>query len=97
VRDESGAPGDGQVHLFGSSTRDDLEAEVRVLDPSFWRAVALGGSLGAAEAWIGGAWNSPDLTSVIRLFARNRESTRGLDGGLARLRGVAARYPPSRE
>lgn len=91
MRDTTGASGDGRVHLFGSSSRDGLEGEVRVLDPSFWSAVALGGSLGAAEAFLDGAWDSPDLTSLIRLFARNRESTAGLDGGLARLRGLAAR------
>lgn len=80
-----------RVHRFGTGSEDDLAAEVRVHDAAFWRAVAFGGSLGAAEAFLDGAWDSPDLTAVVRLFARNRELTRGLDGGLAGLRGLAAR------
>ncbi len=87
VREAAG----GLVQRFGGPSIDGLSAEVRVQDATFWRAVAFGGSLGAAEAFVDGAWDSPDLTAVVRLFARNRESTLGLDGGLAGLRGLAAR------
>ncbi len=48
-----------------------LQAQIRVLEPSAYRRLMTGGSIGAAEAWVDGSWHSPDLTAVVRLFARN--------------------------
>jgi len=56
-----------------------------VLDPAFFRAMALRGHIGAAESYVRGEWTSDDLPSLIGLFARNREALDGLETGLARL------------
>ena len=57
---------------FQFGDRDaQLQARVRVLDPSAYRRLMFGGSIGAAEAWVDGCWHSPDLTAVVQLFARN--------------------------
>lgn len=48
-----------------------LKAHIQVCDPRFYRRLMLGGSIGAAEAWVDGCWHSPNLTAVIQLFARN--------------------------
>jgi cyclopropane-fatty-acyl-phospholipid synthase len=85
---------DGQLTLreggasttFGSPARDGLSAEVVVRHPAFWRRVATGGTLGSAESYAAGEWDSPDLTSVVRLVARNVAAMDGLEGGLAALR-----------
>ena len=85
---------DGQLTLreggasttFGSPARDGLSAEVVVRHPAFWRRVATGGTLGSAESYAAGEWDSPDLTSVVRLVARNVATMDGLEGGLAALR-----------
>ena len=45
-------------------------ATVAVHDPRVWR-MALRGSLGLADAYAEGLWDSPDLESVVRLAARN--------------------------
>jgi cyclopropane-fatty-acyl-phospholipid synthase len=66
----------------------DLRATIRVANPRFWTAVALGGSIGAAEAWTRGYWTADDLTTVIRILARNRDASTGLEDGLARVRGI---------
>ena len=60
-------------------------AEVVVHDDAFWRAVAFGGHVGAAESYVAGEWTTPDLPAVVRIFARNREALDGLETGLARL------------
>jgi cyclopropane-fatty-acyl-phospholipid synthase len=86
--------GDGQLTLreggastsFGSPARDGLSAEVVVRHPAFWRRVATGGTLGSAESYAAGEWDTPDLTSVVRLVARNVATMDGLEGGLATLR-----------
>ena len=65
---------------------DPIEAVIRVRDDrAFYRAVAFGGSVGAGESYMDGAWESDDLTAVIRLLARNRDVLNGVEGGLARL------------
>ncbi|MBI5068969.1 MAG: class I SAM-dependent methyltransferase [Deltaproteobacteria bacterium] len=71
---------------FGRPAADGLSAELTVQHPRFWRRVALGGSLGAAEAYLDGDWETPDLTAVVRLLARNADTLEALEGGLARLR-----------
>lgn len=75
----------GAVHRVGRPAPDGLAAELEIRDPRFFRRVATGGSLGAAEAFLDGLWTSPDLVALVRLFARNREALEGLDGGWARL------------
>ena len=57
---------EGQAHEFGKAD-NTLEATVHVHDPRFYRAMALGGTLGAAEAYIDGLWSTDDLTTVCRL------------------------------
>jgi cyclopropane-fatty-acyl-phospholipid synthase len=37
----------------------DLQAEVEVSDMRFWRLMATGGSVGAAESYMAGLWDSP--------------------------------------
>jgi cyclopropane-fatty-acyl-phospholipid synthase len=45
-------------------------ATIDVHSPRFWRSL-LRGSRGLAEAYADGLWDSPDLTALIRLAARN--------------------------
>ena len=41
-----------------------LSATVTVHDPAFYTELALGGSIGAAEAYMDGLWSTDDLTAV---------------------------------
>ncbi|MBN1478602.1 class I SAM-dependent methyltransferase [Candidatus Sumerlaeota bacterium] len=76
-----------EVHRFGEITGDcPLAATVTVHDPAFYRDLALGGSLGASEAFIAGHWSCDDLFTLMRIMVRNGEDLSGLDSGLARLR-----------
>lgn len=58
------------MYEFGDE-QADLHAHIQVQDPRFYRRLMLGGSIGAAEAWVDGSWHSNDLSAVIQLFARN--------------------------
>ncbi len=60
-------------------------ATVTIDDPSFFRALAFGGHIGAAETYVKGGWDADDLTALIRVFARNREALDSLETGWARL------------
>ncbi len=61
-----------QVYTFGES--DDLEALIYVKEPMFYSRLLVGGSIGAAEAYIEGWWDSPDVTKVIELVAANLDT-----------------------
>jgi cyclopropane-fatty-acyl-phospholipid synthase len=69
----------------------DLRARLTVRRPRFYRRVALGGSLGAAESFLDGDWEADDLTALLRILARNLDRTDRLDRGPARAARLLAR------
>jgi cyclopropane-fatty-acyl-phospholipid synthase len=69
----------------------DQRATLTVHDARFYRRVALGGSLGAAESYLRGEWSTPDLTGLLQLFVRNLPAADEMEGGLARLTTPLAR------
>ena len=75
---------DGEVNRFGRAT-DDFPVSVRidVEHPSFYGNAIFGGSLGAAESYMAGAWRCSDLVGLVRIMVRNRHVLDGLDGGLS--------------
>ena len=70
---------DGERRVYGSGPP---AATIIVRSPRMWR-MALTGSRGLAEAYARGLWDSPDLTALVRLGARNA-------AGLDRLRALIA-------
>ena len=70
---------------FGANTSTDnavdiLQGKLIVRDMSLYKDLVLKGSIGAAEAFIEGKWTSPDLTAVIRIFAKAQQLTDQLEG-----------------
>lgn len=57
--------------LIETARPDSTPAEVHIQNASFWRDLVTGGSIGAAESFVAGDWNSPDLVRLLRFFARN--------------------------
>ncbi|MBN2132100.1 MAG: class I SAM-dependent methyltransferase [Sedimentisphaerales bacterium] len=76
---------------FGSSSDADLTATVTVCDPRFYRHLAFGGSLGAAEAYIRGHWTCDHLVDLVRIFCRNAAVAGDLERGPARILSPLAR------
>ena len=72
----------GTVSEFGEGS---VAATVRVLHPRFYAAAAFGGSLGIAEAFIDGAWETDDLAGVIEIATVNMAAMESLEGPLTRL------------
>jgi cyclopropane-fatty-acyl-phospholipid synthase len=84
--------GCGRVELGDSrASAETLRVGIRVSDPAFYRVVAAGGSVGAAEAYMDGLWQSDDLVSLVRLLVRNRDLLDGLESGPARLASALLR------
>jgi cyclopropane-fatty-acyl-phospholipid synthase len=59
-----------EIARFGDDN-DELRATVNIKDMSAYRRLLLGGSVGAGEAFMDDLWDSNDVTSVVRIFARN--------------------------
>ena len=65
---------DGQnIHQFGSQGDKGISAKITVHKPSFYRKCCLGGSLGVADSFADGDWDTDDLVFVFRLFLQNQE------------------------
>ncbi|MEY3106972.1 MAG: cyclopropane-fatty-acyl-phospholipid synthase [Pseudomonadota bacterium] len=71
--------------VLGSEGADGLSARIDVLDMNFYRQVALGGSIGAAESYMDQDWQTNDLCRVIQIFVRNRDLLNRMESGLATL------------
>ena len=56
-----------------------IKGKLIIHDISVYRDLVKGGSIGAAEAFIDGKWSSPDLTNVIRIFAKAQQETDSLE------------------
>ena len=75
----------GTRHSFGPGGPSELRSEIRVLDPWFYKQLALGGNLGGAEAFIRNYWDCDDLVSLVRIFCRNGVVSQRGSRGWARL------------
>lgn len=72
-------------YKLGNKATPGMEAEVSVTNPSFFLKACLGGSLGVADSYAEGDWETPDLVSVFRFFLQNQEVMDGMEGGWATL------------
>ena len=61
------------------------EGIVEVHRPRFYRRLAVGGSLAAAESFIQGDWDSPDLPRLLARLARSSAAMSGVNGTAGRL------------
>ncbi|MCB1583470.1 MAG: class I SAM-dependent methyltransferase [Xanthomonadales bacterium] len=72
----------GESYQFGD-VQSDLSANITIYDERFFQHVAFQGSVGAAESYIDGDWETEDLTKLIQVFVRNRDLLDQMEGGVA--------------
>ena len=70
----------GETFAFGEPEESaEVRAQIRVHDESTYVQVLLNGTIGSGEAYMQGAWTSPDLVAVIRLFVSNMSLLENMD------------------
>ena len=74
---------DGQIQVGQVTSPKGLSGNIHFNDLQCYQDIALGGSNAAAEAYIDGRWRTNDLTTVIRIMARNTDLIDEFDGGIA--------------
>lgn len=69
----------GRIHFHddwghwsaGPPAPSALAAHIRVHDTRFYRDVVLGGTVGASQSYLRGAWECDDLTTLFRIFLKD--------------------------
>ncbi|MDH3547698.1 MAG: SAM-dependent methyltransferase, partial [Gammaproteobacteria bacterium] len=76
----------GEYISYGELTEDfPSPAPICVTNPKFYSDVAFGGTTGAGEAFIRGYWTCDELSTLVRILLRNRDTLENVDSGVARL------------
>jgi len=72
---------EGTEHSFYPKVAPEnvIKGTIHILDQSIYRDFVKGGSIGVAQAYIDNKWNSPNLTNVIRIFAKAQQATDTLE------------------
>ncbi|MGO1189694.1 class I SAM-dependent methyltransferase [Vibrio casei] len=63
---------EGSQATFVGNPNADLKGHITIHDESVYRDLIKGGSIAAAEAYLDQRWSTPDLTALIRIFARHQ-------------------------
>ena len=76
----------GRTQSFGQvSTEGPFDVTIRVRSPRFYSDAVFGGTTGAGEAYMHGAWDCDNLTDLVRLMVANRDLMNDVDAGWSRL------------
>jgi len=78
----------GTTRIFGFENQDSrkpLSVQISIKNPAFYRLILQRGSIGAAEAYIAGFWETSNLTEAVQLICRNMEQLEKMDGRVAQL------------
>ena len=81
-----------QTHQMGTVSDENISANIEVHNNAFFRKTCLGGSLGVADSYADGDWDTNDLVAVFRLFLQNQEVMDGMESGWASLLNRIARW-----
>jgi cyclopropane-fatty-acyl-phospholipid synthase len=74
---------DNVMHFGQSLEQTDLIATIRVHHSLVYRDVFVNATVGSGEAYMQGAWSSPDLVKVIRLMVNNLTMLNSMDNKTA--------------
>jgi cyclopropane-fatty-acyl-phospholipid synthase len=76
---------DGTGSQTHGSADSPLRAQIWIHAPRFYRRMVWGGSLGAAESYLDGDWSTDDLTTTMRILARQASTLNDIEGRWSRL------------
>lgn len=77
---------------LGTPSGNHISADIEITNKSFFRKTCLGGSLGVADSYADGDWDTKDLVAVFRLFLQNQDVMDGMESGWASLLNRVARW-----
>ena len=78
--------------LDAGQAPDEEAVSIYIQSYNAYRAMGLGGALGASEAYMDGDWRCDDLLEVLQLFVKNRGVVASMDAGLAQFQVPLRRF-----
>ena len=73
-------------YVFGNEKeRDDSIAAITINTPKAYKAMLMGGSVGAGASYIDGDWDTDDLQKLIELIIKNDSLFNNIESPIARL------------
>jgi len=77
---------EGLSEVYGGQSPEPApQVTITVHHRRLFKTLALGGSVGAAEAYMRGDWSCDDLPGLVRILVRNAAVMFNMEGGFARL------------
>lgn len=76
---------------FGGNNDNQLKAIIEVKHPQFYSRLLKGGSIAAGEAYMDGWWDSPNLTDLMELMARNLSALDSIESRMTWLSVLATK------
>ena len=76
---------------FGDNEKNEIQADMQIHRSEFFRKACLGGSLGVADSYADGDWDSANLVKFFRFFLQNQKVMDEMEGGWATLLNKFAR------
>ncbi|HHT0605613.1 TPA: class I SAM-dependent methyltransferase [Legionella anisa] len=73
-------------HVFGNEKeKNDSIATININNPKTYKAILMGGSVGAGASYIDGDWDTDDLQKLIELIIKNDSLFNNIESPFARL------------
>ena len=79
-------------NTFGLNENSGLQADLKIHRNEFFRKACLGGSLGVADSYAAGDWDTKNLVTFFRFFLQNQKVMDGMESGWASLLNKFARW-----
>ena len=70
---------DGEVSTFGGADKSII-ANIRIVNPRFYKRIVLFGDIGFGEAYVDGDWETDSITNVISWMILNIENNPAISG-----------------
>ena len=70
---------DGEVKTFGGADKS-VTANIRIVNPRFYKRIVLFGDIGFGEAYVDGDWETDSITNVISWMILNVENNPAISG-----------------
>jgi len=72
----------GELYIFGEQRKEaSITARINIENVKAYPKILFGGSTGAGEAYMLGAWSSPELVNVVRLILANQHALGNMESG----------------
>ena len=79
---------DGEVKTFGGTDKS-VTANIRIINPRFYKRIVLFGDIGFGEAYVEGDWETDSITNVISWMILNIENNPAVSGGVKKFSPIS--------